>query len=87
MGIETDEILQRILAEEAEKKAKIASTLAKVHDQNAAAAKAAGMTLDEWHEEMSRIGNKSNVDVEPEKVMTSAEYVLGYLFPTAKKSK
>ncbi len=63
-----------------------------VHDANLKAAEEAGMSIDDWHQLMSDIGNSRK---EPDnqqqsggtEIYNSALYVLGYLFPDKPKKR
>ncbi len=74
------------------RKSRVDETMARVHNQNVASAKEDGLTLEEWHEKMSAIGNSRNELSEPPQttstiIYNSADYVLSYLFPPNRKKK
>lgn len=72
----------------------VEETLKKVHEQNRIKAEALGLTLDEWHKMMQKIGEggqnlpiqKNETETIPP-VYNSADYVLNYLFRPKKKKR
>lgn len=79
-------MLARYQEGKAKKRAKVEATHKKVHQQNLIDAEAAQVSLEEWHRQMSEIGQgvttqtKTNIQEKPN-VINSADYVLSYLFP------
>jgi predicted double-glycine peptidase len=71
---------------------RIEETMAKVRTKNAIEAEKMGMSLEDWHKYMSKLGNSSQGETKQPQTETtviynSADYVLSYLFPPNRKKK